>query len=302
MDNLYVIIVTYNGEQWIHKCIDSVFKSTINSTVIVVDNKSCDNTIQYIKKYYPTVVLFENKINLGFGKANNIGIAYALKKNADYIYLLNQDAWVEPDTFEVLIRNQKANPEFGVLSPMQMNASKNRIDNYFASLSLAPNKDNILSDLYLKKYKDIYEVDFVMAAHWLISKECLMKVGGFSPVFYHYGEDNNFLQRIHYHKYKSGICPHTQSVHDREYRSRKPSELFYLKYTCAFLVDMNNINNSFAKSITKAFFHIIIDETKYMIKYKSIKPLYYIFKSLFSIHKTLNNRKTTKTAKLTFLK
>lgn len=301
MDNLYVIIVTYNGAKWIHKCLNSIYESTITSTILVVDNNSSDNTVQIIKADYPSVILFEYHKNLGFGKANNIGIGYALRHQADYVYLLNQDAWVEPDTFDTLIKIQKSNTQYGVLSPMQLNAPKDKLDDYFAALSIGKNKDNILSDIYLQKCKEVYEVDFVMAAHWLISKECLMNTGGFSPVFYHYGEDNNFLHRIHFHGYKSGVCPYLIAVHDREDRKRKPNEIFYLKYTSAFLVDFNNINNTLAKAFVKAYANLIIDEVTCMIKYKSLKPLIYICKSIFVFAKSRHNRKTTQNKGPVFL-
>lgn len=65
MENLFVIIVTYNGEKWIDKCLSSVYKSTIPLTTIVIDNKSSDNTVQYIKTNFPMVILFEYQNNLG---------------------------------------------------------------------------------------------------------------------------------------------------------------------------------------------------------------------------------------------
>ena len=82
------------------------------------------------------------------------------------------------------------------------------------------------SDAILNKLKVLYPTEFVMAAHWLISKECLKKVGGFSPTFPHYGEDNNYIQRILYHGFKIGIVTNTRCVHDREARkhSKKYSE------------------------------------------------------------------------------
>lgn len=301
MNNLYVIIVTFNGDKWIDKCIKSIYESTIHVTVVVVDNNSNDNTIQYVKENFPDVKLFETGKNLGFGKANNIGIRYALDNDADYIYLLNQDAWIERDTFEILISNHKENPEYGILSPMQLNAQMNKFDEYFAILSLGKNKDNILSDLYLNRYRNIYEVDFVMAAHWLISKECIQKVGGFSPVFPHYGEDNDYIHRVHYHKYKIGICPHSKAVHDREFRQRKPEAKYYLKYVSAFLVDLNNINDSFIKSILKAYLNLFKDEIMYAIKYKSLKPFTYIWKAIFVIYSCHRNRNISKKGGLVFL-
>jgi len=88
-----VIIVSYNFEQWIDRCLGSLRRSTSPISVIVVDNGSKDKTTQIIEKNYPEVHLIKTGANLGFGKANNIGIRYAMEQGADYFFLLNQDAW-----------------------------------------------------------------------------------------------------------------------------------------------------------------------------------------------------------------
>ncbi|HOT65137.1 MAG TPA: glycosyltransferase, partial [Dysgonamonadaceae bacterium] len=98
--SICVIIVSYNFETWIDRCIPSIQASTLPATILVVDNASQDRTYEIIRNRYPEVVLIENKENLGFGKANNIGMRYALEKGFDYVFLLNQDAWLEPNALE----------------------------------------------------------------------------------------------------------------------------------------------------------------------------------------------------------
>ena len=75
MSSTFIIIVTYNGERWIRQCINSC----LGYNVIVIDNNSSDQTIKIIENEYPKVVLLKQENNLGFGKANNLGISYALK-------------------------------------------------------------------------------------------------------------------------------------------------------------------------------------------------------------------------------
>ena len=75
---LYVIIVTYNAMKWIDRCLSSVITSTIKSKIVVIDNNSTDNSVEYIKENFNEVIILPNNKNLGFGKANNLGIKYAL--------------------------------------------------------------------------------------------------------------------------------------------------------------------------------------------------------------------------------
>jgi GT2 family glycosyltransferase len=72
--------------------------------------------------------------------------------------------------------------------------------------------------------KGIYEIEFVNAAAWLISAECIRTVGFFEPLFFLYGEDNNYLQRVTYHGLKIGIAPQSRIYHDRETRAGKMND------------------------------------------------------------------------------
>ena len=68
--------------------------------------------------------------------------------------------------------------------------------------------------MFFNRLKDVYETKYVNAAAWLIPRNVLTKVGGFDPLFFHYGEDDNYLNRVIYHGFKVGICPHSRIVHD----------------------------------------------------------------------------------------
>ena len=74
------------------------------------------------------MIVFENKENLGFGRANNVGIKYARENGCDYVFLLNQDAWVEPDMMEKLISAAENYADIGVYSPIHLSADGERIN------------------------------------------------------------------------------------------------------------------------------------------------------------------------------
>lgn len=254
MEKLFVIIVTYNGEKWIYKCLNSVVQSNYPSTIILIDNNSTDKTLDIIKKEFPVVHIIESKKNLGFGKANNIGIAKAINEGADYIYLLNQDAWVTPNTFEQLIKIHKSNPAYGILSPIQLTGSGNNIDKNFLNIILTDTYNKypqILSDLLLNKTNDVYETKFVMAAHWLLYVPNIIKVGLFSPAFPHYGEDANLAQRYLYNNLKIGICPNTFAYHDRQCRKTSSEKQLYLNYIY-ILTRFHDIYNNNTQKKSKA--------------------------------------------------
>jgi N-acetylglucosaminyl-diphospho-decaprenol L-rhamnosyltransferase len=222
--NIYVVIVTYNGAQWVTPCFSSLRASTILVNTIVVDNGSTDDTLARIESDYPEVTVIRTGKNLGFGKANNVGMELAYQRGADYVFLLNQDAWIDPDAVEKIVAIQARHPEYGIISPMHLNGAGDGLD-YSFSCYIAPNKcHDLYSDIYLGRTRELYDVDFVNAAAWMLTRECVEKVGGFSPAFFHYGEDDNYTQRLRFHKLKLGVVPASRIYHDRE--QRKVSKFF----------------------------------------------------------------------------
>ena len=99
---ILTIIVSYNFEKWIERCLGSLKASSHPTDIIVIDNCSNDRTVEIIKAQYTYVRLIENHANLGFGKANNIGMQLALQEGYDAVFLLNQDAWIGSDMLATL--------------------------------------------------------------------------------------------------------------------------------------------------------------------------------------------------------
>lgn len=267
---LLVIVVTYNAMKWADRCLGSLKTSSVPSDVFVVDNGSTDGTQDYIKMKYPEIIFHQSSENLGFGKANNIGLQYALDNGCDYVYLLNQDAWVMPDTFEKMISAHNQNPEYGILSPIQMQANMNHVDKNFLQ-NFGYQGVASLEKLFLAGGRGIVEVKMTMAAHWLISKECFNKVGGFSPAFPHYGEDNNYADRVIYHGFKNGIVLDAKGVHDRAQRVSTPDQLIYSNYVRT-IQNLTSLNDNVKNPVISFYYHSL----RNVITYRSLKPFRYV--------------------------
>lgn len=218
MSKVLIIIVTFNGIDHIRSCLSPLINIPENMKCMVIDNGSTDGTPELIKKEFPFVKLVKNYENLGFGAANNIGLKMAVDEGYDYVYLLNQDAWITPKNIQLLVDIAKKNPEYGIISPMQLYADKNKIDDNFSGKITKEMKDD-----YMLPYnvpKELYRIKgrSLQAAHWLVTRKALTKAGGFSPTFFHYGEDDNLCKRMEFHGFKLGIAPNILAVHNRENR------------------------------------------------------------------------------------
>lgn len=214
-----VIIVSYNFERWMEKCLGSLQASEMPVDVVVIDNASSDNTVSRIRNEYPWVHLIANNENLGFGKANNIGLSLALSLSYKAVFLLNQDAWIEADVIKLLHQVSEANPTYGILSPKHMTGKGDKLDPGFAH--------------YVEEAstgKGLIQTPFINAAIWYIPTAVLKEVGGFSPLFYHYGEDKDYVNRLTHHGYKVGYIDTIRGYHDREYRPVTHEKFLHTEY------------------------------------------------------------------------
>ena len=294
------VIVTYNGMKWADRCFSSLETSILRPDVYVVDNGSTDGTVDYIKSHYPDTILIENDKNMGFGQANNKGLQYALDHGYDYVYLMNQDAWVMPDTLSQLTCLMEKHPDYGILSPMQLESNGDRMDNNFCSLTLGrlQYSPDFTNDMYFKRLKDVYEVSFVMAAHWMISASCLQAVGGFSPTFYHYGEDNNYIHRIHMHHFRAGIAPCVHAIHDRLFRKRTKKDHVFFNFYNMWAVNLSTPSH-LSWSI---WFTMFLDMLSKAIEYKSVLPFRHWVQLLWHSRSINKNRKISMKVCCAFLK
>ena len=212
---IFVIIVTYNGMQWYERCFTSLRESVVPVETIVIDNASTDGTATYIHEHFPEIILIENKENVGFGRANNQGMRYALDHGCEYVFLLNQDTWIKPNVLSVMLPIAQQHPECGIFSPMHIKADEKSL--YIEIEDGKTDHANaLLSDCYFQTLKDIYLFNYVNAAAWLIPRATLELVGGFDPIFFAYGEDDNYLQRLKYFGKSVGLIPKAQIIHDHQ--------------------------------------------------------------------------------------
>ena len=222
LQSTHFVVVTYNGEAFIENCIHAIRAETPSSPIHVIDNGSQDKTLSILNSLGISPI--KTNENLGFGKANNIGISKALSLNAEHVFLINQDAYLEKDS---LIRffDKPESKHIALHAFLQLNGTGDRLDSQFRSRYLRHEFcSNFFEDLYFNKPKPIYTIAFANAAAWLMPRELLLKVGGFNPSFFHYGEDDNYVHRLHHHGYELLLHPDCLVHHDRE--DRPQSEFF----------------------------------------------------------------------------
>lgn len=124
-----ISILTYNGRDLIRPCLKSVLNQTYsNWEILIIDNASQDNTVNFIKKNFPQLQIIENKKNIGFSAGHNMGIE---KSRGEFILCLNQDVILDKDFIKnallVFKKNEKVGAVQGKLLRLTSKLQKTKI-------------------------------------------------------------------------------------------------------------------------------------------------------------------------------
>ncbi len=259
MTRVLVIIVSYNGMPWLERCLGSVYPGAktchFAPDLYVWDNDSTDGSADYVAKHFPGAHLVRSAENVGFAKANNMGFQYALDHGYDYVYLLNQDAWLAPGALESLVAAAEAHPDYAVLSPLQYQDGYQAFDLQFAKL-----------------YHGSVEVKRIMAAHWLVPVRALKTVGPFEEeLFPLYGQDDDWCNRVRYHGLKVGVVPGAKAVHDRALRQETKEKVIRRNYYTGSLIRLCDPN----RPLWERFLFVCLFTLVKSVKYGSLLPCKY---------------------------
>ena len=192
-----LIIVNYNGINYIGECLDSIYNQTYkNFFVLVIDNNSKDGSVSFIKKNYPKCEILINFANKGYGYAFNKAVKFALKKYKDikYFAILNNDLRFDEKWLESLVTYGEKKKESGILAgkmliyywPKYINSTGGLV-NYFGI-----GWDRDFFEIDGECDRESGEVLSVSGGAALIKKEVFDEVGFFENKYFMYYEDIDF--------------------------------------------------------------------------------------------------------------
>jgi GT2 family glycosyltransferase len=261
MADVFVVIVSYNVEQLLRDCLQSVFASDgVRTEVVVVDNHSSDGSVQMVRDEFPQARLIASPHNGGFAYANNLALRAYLARPANerprYVLLLNPDTVVPPRALAEMVGYLDARPEVGAAGP-KLILPDGSLDyacrRSFPTPTVALYRMVGLSRLFPRsrrfgRYNLTYlspdvetEVDSVVGAFMLVRGRVLDEVGLLDETFFMYGEDLDWAFRIKERGWTIRYNPAVTVLHykgqsSRQRRARatvefyRAMELFYRKH------------------------------------------------------------------------
>ena len=187
-----VIILNYNGARWIERCLNSLAAQTCfpRMEVIVADNLSGDGSdrqAEQLMKDWPNGRLIQNGGNLGFCEGNNRAVPGA---RGEYLFFLNNDAWLEPDCMEILLREtEKAKAD--AATPLVMNFD----DDSFQNLG-AMGFDIFGLASFQPPHADVREILMPPGNSFLIRRSLFETIGGFDAEFFMFADETDLSWRL----------------------------------------------------------------------------------------------------------
>lgn len=213
--DISVVIVNWNVRDLLDKCLASLFKAQDASEsgdgrrllleIIVVDCNSGDASVEMVRARYPTVRLLPQCENIGFTRANNLGMESAV---ANTFLLLNPDTEVYGDAVTTMLEYMRQRPDLGILGPHTLNtdgshqSTRRRFPTLLTGIfesawlgDLAP--ATIFNRYFMRDTDDdaVFEVDWVQGSAMMLRREVYQDIGGLDEGFVMYSEELDFCKR-----------------------------------------------------------------------------------------------------------
>ena len=225
-----IIIVNYNTRQLLDDCLESIYRADAPGgglQVIVVDNASVDDSMDMVAKKYPGVIAIKNSENLGFAKANNIGVNAA---DARYVLFLNSDTVIKRYSLVKPLKYLKTHPRVGAVTiKLYLKDGTIDYDNHrgyptpwtsiskFLGLAKLFPGSTFFNGYHLgfRKLDKIHQIPVAAGSYLMMPTKLFKDIGMWDETYFFYGEDIDLCYRINEADYKIIYYPKVSTLHLR---------------------------------------------------------------------------------------
>jgi GT2 family glycosyltransferase len=213
-----VVVLTYDGREDTLSCLDSLAESDwIPLSVVVVDNGSHDGTAAAVRAEHPSVTVLEQDDNLGFAEGNNVGMRHALASGADYVFVLNNDTILAPDTITRCVEATERHADAGAVCPMMYFFEPANLI-WYAGAAFDPRRARSggmlgYRELDRGQHSTAGETGRIAGAAVLFPREALERVGVFDGSLFLQFEDVEWSLRARQSGYRTYVAPEAKIWH-----------------------------------------------------------------------------------------
>ena len=239
MIKIAFVILTWNSEKYIKKCLNSIINLSFDEIrIVIIDNGSSDNTVNLIKdininneNYYLDLIKLDS--NLGTTISRNIGIK-KIQDKVDYLCILDSDTIVNQIAINHMIEVLNENEQNGIIGPV-MKTSEGRIQLSGRKIptlttkilkilpfKFAKKKGELLEVVDIKyNNNNIFKVGYLMSACWLMKIKLVKEIGRLDENIFYAPEDVEFCMRAWLYGYNVVYDKNVEIIHEWQRISRK---------------------------------------------------------------------------------
>lgn len=196
-----IVILNFNSEIKTKLCIESIKKLKYkNVIVILVDNSTIKKSTESIKKIATEngYMFIRSEENMGYAAGNKLGVEYALQVKSDYVFILNNDTYLEPSSINKLVEVMESDKSIWICGPVlkdldHVGVLSNNVQSAGFSMNKITGKSNANTDIFEQKFT---EYDFVSGAALMIRRDCLIEEGFMKEDFFLYYEETDYCYNI----------------------------------------------------------------------------------------------------------
>ncbi len=238
-----IVIVSFNTKKLLLECVESIKSETKCSyEIIVVDNGSVDNSGSMIKTRHSDVILYENKENVGFAKANNQGFALAKGR---YFFMLNPDTVVLDGAIDKLVSFMDNNKDVGICGPQilgpggELQYSCDHFPSFWNNLWSYTTLNNLFPWVPMFKrnmmrywdYSGQRDVDRIIGCALMIRSDLFKRLGGLDNAYFMYFEETDLCYRSKMIGFRTVYVPHCRIVHYGGQSAKHQNDLVVINST-----------------------------------------------------------------------
>lgn len=235
MTQVAVVILNYNGQEFLKKFLPSVIQFSAEAKIVVADNTSTDNSVEFLKKSFPEVELIQIPSNRGFAGGYN----YAFQQiKATYFILLNSDVEVTPGWIEPLIATLESDQKIGAVQPKILSFNdKSKFDyagaagGFIDTLGYPFCRGRLFSHVEKDtgQYNNETPIFWSSGACMMIRSSLYHEVNGLDEDFFAHMEEIDLCWKLHRHGYQVNYNGSSQVYHigGGTLSATNPSKTYY---------------------------------------------------------------------------
>lgn len=255
---VYILLLNYCSGEDTLACVSTIREIDYPQLkLLVIDNASPDGSGNLLKEHIPADEFLELPANLGYAGGNNVGIKIALEAGAEYIFIVNPDVRIPPESITSYINAMESDSKIGALNPIQLSPDGLSVDSRF-KWTIWGNKQQ--TDSTLLKADQQWDAQTLLGAAFFLSSNAIKTVGLFDPLYFAYGEEQDLCRRFRYHDFKLIVTSNSPVVHLRTHENKGSDDWrLFLRLKGIYLFKLKDPSAPFFRSLRLTIKNMFMD-------------------------------------------